>query len=231
VLIDHDNARVLEVLENREKATLIAWLRRSKDDGLLKDLKEVTCDMCESYADAAKDVFGPNLRVVVDRFHVMSALHHQMTLARRQVQRGLSEAEREMLKGSRWWWVTNLENLSPDQRKEFAILRRRFPQLKAQFLHRQRLRRLFEDRGLNVEQARRRLERWCRQGNRLKLAALDKFHRTVLRWIDQIANYFVARSSNGRTEGFNHGLRAILWRAFGMPNFAHFRLRALHAFG
>ena len=40
----------------------------------------------------------------------------------------------------------------------------------------------------------------------------------------KIANYFVSRSSNGRTEGFNRGLRAILWRASGMRNFTQFRL-------
>jgi hypothetical protein len=55
--------------------------------------------------------------------------------------------------------------------------------------------------------------------------------RTLENWMDQIVNYFVARSSNGRTEGFNRGLRAILWRACGMHNFSHFRLRVLHAFG
>ena len=43
--------------------------------------------------------------------------------------------------------------------------------------------------------------------------------------------YFDTGLTNGRTEGFNHGLRTILWRAFGMTNFAHFRLRVLHAFG
>jgi transposase len=37
--------------------------------------------------------------------------------------------------------------------------------------------------------------------------------------------------SNGRTEGFNRGLRAILWRAFGMVNFRHFRLRVLDRLG
>ncbi len=47
----------------------------------------------------------------------------------------------------------------------------------------------------------------------------------------RIANYFVARQTNGRTEGFNRGLRGLLWRACGMTNFAHFRLRVLHAFG
>jgi hypothetical protein len=35
----------------------------------------------------------------------------------------------------------------------------------------------------------------------------------------------------GRTEGYNHGLRAILWRAYGMVNLHHFRLRVLDRFG
>jgi len=42
---------------------------------------------------------------------------------------------------------------------------------------------------------------------------------------------FARRSSNGRTEGFKHGIRSILWRAYGMTAFRHFRLRVLHAFG
>ncbi|OWK40558.1 transposase [Fimbriiglobus ruber] len=56
--------------------------------------------------------------------------------------------------------------------------------------------------------------------------------KTLGNWMGTIANYFVWRSSNGRPEWFNHGLRAIPWRAFGMVNFRHFfRLRALDRFG
>ena len=61
--------------------------------------------------------------------------------------------------------------------------------------------------------------------------ALNKFFKTLTNWLDKIANYFHSRSSNGRTEGFNHGLRSILWRAYGMTNFQNFRLRVLHCFG
>jgi transposase len=63
------------------------------------------------------------------------------------------------------------------------------------------------------------------------LKALNQFNKTLENWMEKIANYFVNRSSNGRTEGFNRGLRAILWRACGMRNFRHFRLRVLHSFG
>ena len=63
------------------------------------------------------------------------------------------------------------------------------------------------------------------------LQALDSFCKTLENWLDKIANYFVNRASNGRTEGFNTGLRSILGRAFGMFNFEHFRLRVIDRFG
>jgi transposase len=65
----------------------------------------------------------------------------------------------------------------------------------------------------------------------LGLAGLEKFNGTLERRMNEIANYFASRSSNGRTEGFNHGIRSVLWRAYGMTAFGHFRLRVLHAFG
>ena len=54
---------------------------------------------------------------------------------------------------------------------------------------------------------------------------------TPERWQDKIANYFVSRSSDGPTEGFNNGLRTILRRTFGMPHFRHYRLRVLDRLG
>ncbi len=60
---------------------------------------------------------------------------------------------------------------------------------------------------------------------------MEGFCGTLERWLEGIANDFVNRSSNGRTDGFNHGLRAVLWRAFDLRNFRHFRLRVLDACG
>jgi transposase len=42
VIVDHDNRRILDVLENREKATVVAYLRKKKLEGLLANVEEVT---------------------------------------------------------------------------------------------------------------------------------------------------------------------------------------------
>jgi transposase len=223
---------VLEVLENREKATVVAWLRAAKTSGFLGELQEVTCDMWDGYVEAAKEVFGPAVRITIDRFHVMKNFQDGLSGARREIQRKLDKEQAKQLKGSRWLWVSNLENLTPQQREDLEVLKRKFPELGRLAEHRESLRQIFEDRTITrPETAIARLRHWCQQGTRLGLKALEKFNRTLENWMDKIANYFVSRSSNGPTEGFNRGLRAILWRACGMRNFAHFRLRVLHGFG
>jgi transposase len=97
---------------------------------------------------------------------------------------------------------------------------------------REQLRALFEDTTIHTAKAAaKHLQAWMRAARALGLQALNAFCQTLENWLDSIANYFVQRASNGRVEGFNTGLRAILWRAFGMVNFEHFRLRVLDRFG
>jgi transposase len=232
VIVDHDNQRVLEVLENREKTTILAYLRRARKEGVLAHVEEVTIDMWASYAAVAREAFGASVAITIDRFHVMKNLQECLTGARRELQRQLSGPEREHLKGSRWLWVTNPENLTPEDQQKLQALKEQFPTLRQIADQREALRAIFEDRKIQSPSVgKQRLQRWVEQVEALGIQALAPFCKTVRNWLDKIANFFRSRSSNGRTEGLNHGLRAIIWRAFGMANFQNFRLRVLHCFG
>ena len=232
MIVDHDHGCVLDVLENREKATVLAYLKKQKEQGLLSHVEEVTTDMWDAYVEAAREAFGVGVAITIDRFHVMKNFQDGLTAARRELQRGLSAEAKTRLKGSRWWWVTNPENLREEDREPFARLRQEFPALGALWDQREGLRAIFEDRAIaTAEQGRERLEGWMCGVRKLGLSSLERFCKTLTNWMDEVAGYFVSRSSNGRTEGFDHGLRSILWRAFGMTNFKRFRLRVLDRFG
>lgn len=223
---------MLDVLPARDKNTLVQWLKAGVESGLLSQVQEVTCDMWDTYVHGPREVLGPGVRITIDRFHVMKNFQERLEDARREIQRQLDKQQAESLKGSRWLWVTNPENLSAQQQSELSILKQKFPELGKLADHREALRQLFDDQSLtDPAVAVLRLKQWCQDGARLGLNALKQFNKTMERWMEKIANYFVSRSSNGRTEGFNRGLRAILWRACGMRNFNHFRLRVLHQFG
>jgi transposase len=232
VIIDHSNRRVLDVLESRDKDAVVQYLRQHKDGGLLAGVEEVTTDMWDGYVSAAEEVFGAGLRVTIDRFHVMKNFQEQLTQARREIQRGLDREAAQELKGTRWLWVKNDENLTESERGRLQELKERFPLLKELAEQREALRALFEDRTIvTAAEGQKRLQEWMAGARQLGLKGLERFCATLTHWLGKIANYFVSRSSNGRTEGFNHVLRGILWRAFGMSNFQHFRLRVLDRFG
>ena len=231
MFIDHTNKRVLDVLEGRDKDLIANYLRTNKD-GLFAQLKEVTTDMWDGYVNAAEEVFGESIRVTIDRFHVVKNFQEQLTEARREIQRALDKEQAKELKGTRWLWQTNPENLSDEQRQQLEGFKERFPRLKQLVEQREALRAIFEDKAIqDAASGASRLQAWMEQAKGLGLKALEKFCKTLTNWLGRIANYFEWRSSNGRTEGFNHGLRTILWRSFGMLNFRHFRLRVLDRFG
>jgi transposase len=232
VVVDHDNQRVLEVLESREKAVVLAYFQKAKREGLLAQVEEVTTDMWDAYVAAVREAFGDKVTITIDRFHVMKNFQECLSGARRELQRQLSSPERDQLKGSRWLWVTNPENLTREQQQQLQALKKAFPSLGQLAGQREALRAIFEDRSIaSPTEGRKRLQAWLEQVQGLGLPALHRFCKTLSNWLDKIANYFRSRGSNGRTEGLNHGLRAILWRAFGMANFHNFRLRVLHRFG
>lgn len=232
MIIDHSNRRVLEILESRDKDAVVRYLRAQKEGGLLAEVEEVTTDMWEGYVNAAQEVFGEGVRVTIDRFHVMKNFQEQLTKARREIQRSLGQEAAKELKGTRWLWVKNWENLTEAEQAQLQELQRKFPLLRQLAEQRERLRALFEDKTIGTAaEGQKRLQQWIEEARKLALKGLETFCATLSNWLGKIANYFVSRSSNGRTEGFNHALRSILWRAFGMSNFEHFRLRVLDRFG
>ena len=145
MIVDHDNRRVLDVLENREKATVVAYLRKKKLEGVLANVEEVTTDMWDAYVEAAREVFGPGVRITIDRFHVMKNFQDWLTAARRELQNELPADAKKRLKGSRWWWVTNPENLRVEDREALAQLRQEFPRLGQLWEQRERLRAIFDN--------------------------------------------------------------------------------------
>jgi transposase len=232
VIVDHTNERILEVLPNRSKDAVREYLEQNRAAGLLAQVIEVTTDMWDGYVEAAREVFGDRVLLTIDRFHVMKSFQDHLTAARREIQRSLPKEEAKALKGTRWLWLTNQENLTREEQEELEALKTQFPALKSLSEQRERLRTLFENPTIRTASGGiQALRQWLVQARHLGLQALNSFCTTVENWLHKIANYFVHRASNGRTEGYNHGLRSILWRAFGMFNFEHFRLRVLDRFG
>jgi len=232
VIVDHTpgQERIVDLLYGRSKETLVAWLKKEKDHGSLDHLTEVTCDLWEPYRQAVLEVLS--IEPTADRFHVQHQFNERINQTRREIQRKLPEEKKDALKGLRWILLKPSEELSPSEKERLRPVLDTFPEIRNLVDCRDQLRALFEDPKItSPEMGKTALESWTTKVRTFGSVALDKFCDTLTRWLDPISRYFLSRANNGRTEGYNRGIRMIVSRSFGLPAFGHLRLRILGVFG
>lgn len=177
-----------------------------------------------------REVLG--IEPTADRFHVQHQLNERINQTRREIQRKLPDTQKDALKGLRWILVKPSEDLSPSEKERLAPVLDAFPEIRRLVESRDELRTIFNDPTIDsAEKGKSALEAWTSKVRTFGSTALNKFCDTVGRWIDPISRYFLSRVNNGRTEGYNRGIRMLVSRAFGLPAFGHLRLRILGVFG
>jgi len=62
-----------------------------------------------------------------------------------------------------------------------------------------------------------------------KLLEIKRLRRTLMRWRNEILNYFKNPITNARTEGFNNVAKVIKKSGYGFRSFPNYRLRLLNA--
>jgi len=227
VITDIDRKHVIEVLGNRLKSTVSAYLL-SLPESVRKSIRYVSMDMWEGYYQAALEALPKNVKIVIDRFHVMKQLNHALTKCRRELQRGMeSKEKRDELKGLRWVLVTNECNLDEEQRVKLQELYNNCPELKTCHKLKEDFRRIFEEETTRTK-AKERLDTWKRDVKKTGLKSFDGFLGTLGNWEEWILNYFSSgKITNGVVEGLNNKIKLIKRRAYGYRNNGNFRQRIL----
>ena len=97
--------RILGVLEGRKKETVEKFLR-GIPERLKKTVKYVCSDMYDGFINAAYSVFGKDVKVVVDRFHVAKKYRECLDNLRKKemgdLKKWLPEEDYKELKGAMW---------------------------------------------------------------------------------------------------------------------------------
>jgi transposase len=219
---------VLDVLENRLKETFEAWLD-ARGPAWCAAVHQFHADMWAPYHEVARAKL-PNVKITTaDHFHVIQNLNDALSNARRAIQREANEVVRSQLKGCRWLLVKNREKLTDTEREQLTTVGQASPDLKACYELKEDFRAIYTL--TNWNEAANRLMQWLEQARQVKLTAIQTFVKTVENWREHILGFFDGRGSNGFAEGVNNKIKLIKRRAYGCPNFQHFRLRILVAFG
>ncbi len=224
VLSDIDRRCILDILPERSKEALEAWIDRF-DESQKRSIRYVSIDMWGPYRYAVANKL-PKARIVVDRFHVMKQLNSRINTIRKKYQRTADEPTQKVLKRSRWLLLKNRQDLTEKDEEKLKRILDACPELRTVYLQKEEFRFIFE-RAKTRDKADKYLRAWKLKVQYGKDSHMAKFVKTLDNWWNEILNYFIERITNGFVEGLNGAIRVIIRRAFGYRNFSSFRLQAM----
>ena len=216
VVTDIKNRRLMEVVDGIRGADLRAQLQHIEGRD---NVRLVALDLADHFKLFARTFF-PNAQLVADKFHVLRLLHPALMRRQRQVQGDRRRPGNRIL-------LKNARNLRPKTRWALHQFLSEHPELQELWLAKEALHRLYRTRGYG--RARKALTAFTDSLAASQLPELQTLRRTLMRWRNEVLNYFRFRVTNGRTEGFNNKAKLVKRRAYGYKSFHNYRLRLLNA--
>ncbi len=213
--VDMDQGRVIHVTEGKGKETLNAIRQHLESKGVdNQQIKQASLDLSPAFISGVKESF-PSAEITFDRFHVVKLLNEAMDKVRKSERK-----EHEALKGQKYTFLKNRENLSETQQKDLAEMIQLYPTLGEAY----RLKVLFNDLWTMPDKpsAHAFLNQWCAEVEEAKIPAFMKFARTVKSHWNGIVHFVESRLSNGLLEGINHKVQLAKRRARGFRNIDNF---------
>jgi len=221
--LDDGRLKILTVLPDRKKKTVKKFLR-TLPQRLRATIHTVCLDMWPHFIAAVEDVFGDEVAITVDRYHVAKTYRAAADKVRKKelkrLKKELPEAEYKELKGIMWAYRKKKAELSPDKT---ALLERFFayaPAAEKAYDLREDLTAIFE-KPLSKEEATKEIKAWRIQVEASGLTCFDAFLTTLDNHFEYITNYFVKRLNSGFVEGFNNKVKVIKRRCYGIFKVDH----------
>jgi transposase len=123
VLMDRNSGTIIEILDDRMKATLKEWLEENQDR--LQAIRSVTVDMWEPSINAVRETIeGADQKICFDRFHVAAYVGKAMDKIRATEHRELGRLGSCPLTRTKHDWLrTKAKNEYKDKRSLLSLTR------------------------------------------------------------------------------------------------------------
>jgi transposase len=213
--VDLETSRVIHACEGKGRETLNSIQQHLEYKGVPKEqITQVSMDLSPAFIAGAAKSF-PAAAITFDRFHVVKLLNEAMDKVRR-----VERLEHEELKGHKYTFLKNRQNLSDKQEKSLSEMIELYPNLGKAY----RLKVLFNDlwEMPSKTAATTFLTNWCKEVEDAKIPAFMAFAKTVKGHWSGIIHFVESRITNGILEGINSKVQLAKRRARGYRNMGNF---------
>lgn len=206
VFVDVETRKVIDITRDRYKETVVSWLQHINHS---ENLQIVTIDMWDGYKNAVYEVFGDNVKVVIDRFHVIQELVIQMQKCRNNIYSHLPDGALKSHKNNLSLLKTNIEDLDDEMKRQLNRLFVAVPDIKMCYALKESFRSIY--RCETRAQAEEAFENWSKSIPTNKdFSPYRSVVKTVKNYYKEIFNYFdCGRVTNAVTESLNAIIKKI----------------------
>ncbi len=219
IVYDLDRARVLWVGPGKGRNTIDRFFNECLSRGQKARIAWASCDMSPAYTGAIRD-HCPNVRLVIDRFHVVKALNQAVDEVRKEQWRALDTQGRKAITGLRWLLSMHSRSRTTGQSRFLNSLRnsnRRIHRawvLKDEFEHFW----TYCYRG----SAEKFLNRWMTAALRSRIPTLRTCVGTLRDHVENILAFVDRPLTNAVAEGLNRIIKIVKNRASGYRHLDYF---------
>ena len=213
--VDLETSRVIHACEGKGKETLQNIQQHLEQKGVAKQqITQISMDLSPAFIAGAAESF-PAAAITFDRFHVVKLLNEAMDKVRR-----VERIEYAALKGQKYTFLKNRQNLTAKQEKSLTEMIEAYPTLGKAY----RLKVLFNDLWEIPEKtaATTFLTTWCNEVEEAKIPAFMAFSKMVKAHWSGIIHFVESRITNGILEGINSKVQLAKRRARGYRNTGNF---------
>lgn len=224
VVLDLDTGAVVFVGDGKGGDALKPFwkrLRRSRTR-----IEAVAMDMSPAYHDAVSTHL-PEATIVYDHFHVIKLFNDRLSDLRRSLYHQAEDAQKKVLKGSRWLLLKAPENLDPDRNEKVRLeeaLQINKPLAVAYYL-KEDLRQFWDLPDKATAEA--FLTDWIHRAEASGVRMLQQMARTIKTRRMGLLAYYDYPISTGPLEGTNNKIKTMKRQAYGFRDQEFFKLKIL----
>ena len=207
LFVDIDQARVLFATEGKDAVTVAAFAQDlAAHGGDPNAIEEVCIDMSPAFIKGVAESL-PEAAVTFDKFHAVKIINDAVDQVRRAEQK-----QQGVLRGTRYIWLRNPENLSERQRMTLENLPTRHLKTARAYQIRLAFQDVYEQPSAEAASY---LKKWYFWATHSRLEPIIDAAHTVKRHWDGILRWFDSKIANGLIEGINSLVQAAKAKARG----------------
>lgn len=209
LFFDMDERRLLFGTEGKDNETVKAFAEDLKaHGGAPENITAASIDMSKAFIKGITEQL-PNAEITFDRFHLMKIMNDALG----QVRSDEAQCYPDLLKGTRYVFLKNLENLTEKQDATLTRLCNYRLKTARAYLIKLALQDIYyaPSRALGEQE----LKKWYNWAIRSQIEQVKKVARTVKSHWDGILSWFDSKLSNGYVEAVNGLIQSAKRRARG----------------